>query len=217
MSKKEKIIDTVEIIGKTAISAIPFVGTFATEVYDTVKENCLAKRQEEWKQILEERLIAVECSIEEIKSHELFATSLIKATELAIKTSLIEKKKHLANAVANSLEANLDEDKLLLFFDLLDKYTISHIKIILFFNNPSKFEEVKNDSHIMGSPTILLFKVFPELENDFFPKLYKDLYLDGIVNTENINTSMTSSGMSAKRTSNFGDEFLKFILEKETE
>ena len=43
-------------------------------------------------------------------------------------------------------------------------------------------------------------------------KMYNDLYVDGMVNTENLNISMTGSGMLAKRTKLLGDEFLKFIL-----
>lgn len=42
-----------------------------------------------------------------------------------------------------------------------------------------------------------------------------DLYNDGMVTLKNLNTSMTGSGMVAKRTTAIADEFLKFILEKD--
>jgi len=142
----------------------------------------------------------------------LFATALIKATELAIKTSRIEKMEYLANAVVNSLKPNLDEEKLIIFLELLDKYTISHIKIIHFFHNPTQFEGVSSSSYLMGSPSTVLFSVYPELKNELFNKIYTDLYTDGMVSTDNLNVTMTGSGMVAKRTTHLGDAFLNFIM-----
>ena len=58
--------------------------------------------------------------------------------------------------------------------------------------------------------------MYPELDNEIFKKIYNDLYVDGMVNlkTDNLNTTMTGSGMVAKRTTALGDEFLMFILSK---
>ena len=53
MGFKEKALDTVEIVAKTALSVIPVGGALATSVYDTVKGNCLSKRQGQWKYALE--------------------------------------------------------------------------------------------------------------------------------------------------------------------
>ena len=121
---------------------------------------------------------------------------------------------YLANAVVNSLDPDIDEEKLIVFLSLLDKYTISHIKIIYFFNNPKRFDGISSSSYMMGSPSTPLFQVYPELNNGLFKKIYDDLYTDGMVNTENLNVTMTGSGMVAKRTSQLGDEFLNFILSK---
>ena len=65
------------------------------------------------------------------------------------------------------------------------------------------------------SPSTPLFHVYPELNNELFEKIYGDLYNDGMVTLKNLNTSMTGSGMVAKRTTAIADEFLKFILEKD--
>lgn len=67
---------------------------------------------------------------------------------------------------------------------------------------------------MMGSPSTPLFNVYPELNNDFFKKIYDDLYNDGMVTLENLNISMTGSGMVEKRTTVIADEFLQFILKK---
>lgn len=68
---------------------------------------------------------------------------------------------------------------------------------------------------MMGSPSTPLFHVYPELNNDFFKKIYDDLYNDGMVTLENLNISMTGSSMVEKRTTVIADEFLQFILKKD--
>ena len=98
------------------------------------------------------------------------------------------------------------------YLDLFDKYTISHIKIIKFFNNPTHFAKASNSPYMVGSPTTVLFQAFPELDNVLFKKVYKDLYIDGMVTTENLNITVTGSAMVAKRTTELGDDFLRFIL-----
>ena len=67
----------------------------------------------------------------------------------------------------------------------------------------------------MGSPLTPLFHVYPELNNEFFKKIYGDLYNDGMVSLDNLKISMSGSGMMAKRTTPIADEFLRFILEKD--
>ena len=215
MGKKELIMDSVEVVGKTALSVIPVGGALVTAVYDVIKGNALAKRHEKWKQALEERLSKVEETLEKIGDNELFATALVKTTELAMKTAKEEKMQYLANAVVNSLKSTLDEDRLLVFLTLLDKYTVSHIKIINFFYMPTRFDGVSRHTYSMGSPTNVLFSVYPELNNELFDKIYNDLYTDGMVNTPSLNITMSGSGMVAKRTTKLGDDFLQFIQEKE--
>jgi hypothetical protein len=121
----------------------------------------------------------------------------------------------LANSVINSLNPELNEEKLIVFLDLLDRYTVSHIKILYFFFEPKRFDGIDPNSYMMGSPSTPLFHVYPELNNELFKKIYGDLYTDGMVTLENLNISMTGSGMVAKRTTPIADEFLRFILEKD--
>ena len=210
---KDLAKDIVEVTMKTAASVIPIGGPLVTTVYDVVKSNALARRQEQWKNVIEERLSKIEEKLEMIGDNDLFATALIKATETAMKTANEEKRKCLANAVINSVRMDIEEEKMIVFLDLLDRYTISHIKIINFFFKPTRFNGVSSDSYGMGSPKEPLFSVYPELENLLFDKIYNDLYVDGMVSTQNLNVTITGRGMVYKRTTVLGDEFLKFILD----
>lgn len=217
MSKKEDILDVVEIVAKTAVSIIPVGGALATAVYDTVKGNALAKRQEKWKNALEERLSKTEETLESLGNNELFTTALVRATELAMKTAREEKMGYLANAVVSSIRHDLDEEKMVIFLELLEKYTISHIKIIYFFNDPTQFDGISANNYMMGSPSTVLFQVYPELNNYLFNKIYNDLYVDGMVSSAHLNTTMSGSGMVQKRTTELGDDFLQFILARTIE
>lgn len=216
MEIKEKALSIVEVAAKTALSVIPVGGALVTAVYDSVKGHCLDKRQKTWQASLENRLAVIEKTLEEIGENELFTTALVKSTEIAMRTAREEKMAYLANAVVNSLdeELDLDEEKLILFLSLLDKYTISHIRTIFFFYNPTRFEQISKHEYMraMGTPTDPLFRVYPELDTPLFSKIYNDLYIDGMVNTQSLNVMMSGSGMIAKRTTPLGDEFLKFIL-----
>lgn len=78
--KKEivnKCIDVLEVAGKTALSVIPVGGALVTAVYDVVKGNILQKRQEKWKDMIENRLSKLETTLEDIGENEAFATMLI--------------------------------------------------------------------------------------------------------------------------------------------
>ena len=211
--KKEivnKCIDILEVAGKTALSVIPVGGALVTAVYDVVKGNILQKRQEKWKDMIENRLSKLETTLEDIGENEAFATMLIKTTELAMKTAKEEKLEYLANALLYSIDHSIDEDKLIMFMSYVEKYSVAHIKILNFFNNPEKFDNLNVNSYVMGSPLQPLSKVYPEVV-PLKDKCINDLYNDGLMTTQSINVTMTVQGMLAKRTTELGDEFLSFL------
>lgn len=206
----DKCVDVLEVAGKTALSVIPVGGALATALYDVVKGNVLQKRQDKWKRMIEEKLLKLETTLEDIGQNETFATMLIKATDLAMKTSKEEKLEYLSNALLYSVEHSVDEDKLIMFMSYVEKYSVSHIKILNFFNNPTKFENIRVDNYMMGSPAQPLCRVYPEVAQ-LKDKCINDLFNDGLMNTQSINVTMTSQGMVAKRTTQLGDEFLSFL------
>lgn len=208
---KDIAIASAEIAGKTIINTLPG-GSIVTSVFEAVKGGCLEKRQSKWRESIEDRLGTVEKTLDDLGNSEIFTTTILKATEIAMKTSSEEKREFLANAVLNACYMDVEEEKVMVFLDLLDKYTISHLKILIFFHNPKAFDIVAQSSYYMGSPTDPLFDVYPELNNKLFRKIYKDLFVDGMVNTEDLNVTMTGNGMVAKRTTDLADELLGYIF-----
>lgn len=133
-------LQVAEIAGKTAVSAIPVGGALATSIYDTVKNNCLEKRQKKWQEALENRISKMEVTLDDLGNSEIFTTAIIKATEVAMKTSSEEKLKYLANATANSYEGNIDETRFYLYMGLIERYTARHISIMKKYISPTAKE-----------------------------------------------------------------------------
>lgn len=76
---------------------------------------------------------------------------MFQATELAIKTSENAKREYLANAVLNSLTCPFEESVVMMFFSMIGKYTLWHLKILDFFQNPKKFKKAQEGNYYMGS------------------------------------------------------------------
>ena len=211
--KSTIISDTVEIAAKTLLSVIPVGGPLISEVWNTVKSNAAQKRLQEWQQLVEQRLSSMEISLEDLGSNQNFASALFQATEAAIKTAKEEKRCYLANALKNSIDCDLDESVMMIFFNMINRYTTLHIKILEFFDNPQKYSNKFRTNRIMGSPEDVLFDTYPDLieKREIVHQVYKELSADGLTNTINFGVTMTAQGMHASRTTALGKQFISFI------
>ncbi len=73
--------------------------------------------------------------IEDLAQNESFLTTLIHAYELAIRTHQKEKLEALRNAVLNSALPTAPEDDIkIIFLNLIESFTVTHIKLLKFFN-----------------------------------------------------------------------------------
>ena len=159
------------------------------------------------------RLSKLEITLEEIGNNESFTSCLLRTTELAAKTSQERKREMLANALVNSLIIDIDENTMMIFLDLLSTYTEIHMIILGFFQRPTNFEPVIKSNMYMGSPITLFFETYADLkkEEDLIRIIIKELFADGLLSSESMSGMMTADGAKAKRTTEFGDKFLKFI------
>ena len=209
--------DAVEVTYKTLISAIPIGGPLAVNIWDAVQNYSLKKRREKWQKMVEIRLSHIEKTLEEVGENENFTSAIMKATETAIRTADSDKMTFLADAVANSLESTLDESRIMIFLNLVDKYTAWHLKILHYFRNPTAFEDVKMQKYYMGSPEDPLLDHFPDLKEwsgQLIDKIVKDLYNDGMLDIASLHGTMSPSGMVASRTTELGNEFIDFITKR---
>ena len=65
----------------------------------------------------------------------------------------------------------------------------------------------------MGSPKNFLYQVYPTFrENDkLVDKIIRELYADGLMNTEDLNSTMSVNGMLSSRITELGNKFITFI------
>lgn len=206
-----RIKDIIEITAKTLLSEIPVGGALITNVWDYVKSNSAQKRLNDWQSTIEERLSHIDKSLEEIGNNDNFTTAIFHATEMAIKTAEAEKRTYLANAVMNSISLDIEESIMMMFLSIIEKYTIMHIKILIYLKNPQEFVDAANI--LMGSPKRLLYQAYPEFEeyDKLVDKITGELHNDGLISLGDLNSIMSSNGMLLPRTTELGNRFVAFI------
>lgn len=212
---KELVMESIEIAGKTALSVIPVGGTLISCIWDSVKANAAQKRLEEWKKVVEKRLSKLEFTLDNLGNNELFASAIMRATDIALKTAESKKREYLANAVYHATHISIEEGMLMIYLDFLERYSVWHLQILHFFQNPRANNKAESSGYVMGTAMDVLRPVFSELcqNTDLVIKIVNDLQMDGLMARGSyMNSSMTSDGMLASRTTKMGNGFLEYIL-----
>ena len=156
---------------KIGLSSIPMLGTAATELFGLVVTPPLDKRRQKWMDQIAEKLKSLEennqVNFINLSQNEQFIDTIIQATSIAIKTNEKEKIIALRNAVINvALNETVEKTKSQIFLNLIDSFTVWHITILTFFDNPNAwFQENKliPPNLTMGSLSTLLKSTFPTL------------------------------------------------------
>jgi len=213
---KEIAISVAKGIAKVLVSSIPTVGPIMTSVYSEVVTVALQKRRENWERSIEDRLEAIEDSkiVDKLVGNESFVTCLVQATMQAMQTHQEEKYKLLANAVANSIDSELSEDKKQIFLRWIERYSDLHIQILTFLNDPVSFlfraGILPRNSSEHLSLKQAIEAVYPEKrqDEDLITVIIRDLYSDGLINSKGTNLNdFVKKGF----TTQIAKEFLGFI------
>ena len=172
----------------------------------------LQRRKDKWLAGLAERLSRVEDLLEDLQNDEQFITATLHASVMAMRTHQALKLEALRNAVLNVAVGQApDEIKQHLFLTWIDVFNETHLRVLKVFQNP----EYETSHMTPGSLNQVLEASLPDLagQADLYNLLWRDLHIRGLVNTESLQGLMTGSGLTAKRTTDLGDEFLQFISE----
>jgi len=219
---KQTAGDVGHVLAKGIIGAIPIAGALASEIFNLVIAPPLTKRRDEWMNSIAEGLKKLEekvegFKIEELSKNEMFITTVMQASQAAVRNHQKEKLKALRNAVLNAALPNAPEEDLqMIFLGYIDSLTTWHVRILKLFDNPiewfkqtgKKFPELLFD----GLENVLT-SAYPELrgQRGFYDQLSRDLCSQGLLNTEAMNATMTAPGLIASSTTDMGKEFIKFI------
>lgn len=211
METKEKIHSLIEIGVKTAVGFLPSpISAAFNAVCENVKESVLNKRSEKWKSDVISRLEKLETSYESLINNHSFATALIKTSELAIKTESDEKRQLLANALVNTYSLKINENKTIIFLQLIEKYTVLHIQIIKYFHDDYMNERPFNN-HM--PPIMGLIRVrFSNVDGTYLDKIVKDLQNDYVLESFNYDSPVEMMRYRSKNLTKLGEEFYEYLM-----
>jgi hypothetical protein len=220
---KETALDVAHTVVKAALGSVPVVGSAASELFAAVVTPPIARRRDEWVENIAlglERLRAGEgLNYDELSRNDVFISTVLHATQAALRSHQQEKLDALRNAVLNSARSGAPDDDLqLTFLNLVDTFTPWHLRILAFLHDPRAWLDSRTVSYrhlMMGDVSTVLEMAFPELvsRRDFYDQVAKDLHVRGLLSTESLRVTMTADGMVSSRTTEMGKTFLKFISE----
>jgi hypothetical protein len=216
--------DAVHTIVKAGLGAIPYVGSAAAETFAAIIVPPLTRRRDEWIKSIADGLNELQAKvdgfkIENLANNETFITTVMYASQVAIRNHQKEKLGALRNAVINSaLGINIDEDNQQMFLEYVDSLTPSHLKVLSFLDDPRNYGQrngVRFGNYMGGAVSTILEEAIPELRDKraFYDQLFTDLSNRGLTSTDrnSMHAMMTESGMFDRRTTDTGRVFLKFI------
>ncbi|MCL6605657.1 MAG: hypothetical protein K6T94_22565 [Paenibacillus sp.] len=211
---KNKSGDYLHSAVKAAMSAIPLVGGSASEIVSMLISSPISIRRDKWliklsKGIDELKTRMPEFDIESLNDNEVFITTVLHASQAAIRNHQEEKLIALRNAVLNSaVGISIDESILLIFLSLIDTLTPWHLRILKLFQDPNNWSIDNGVSfYNLGSLSDLVESAFNELrgKRSFYDVVVKDLNNQGLLGTASLHGMMTGSGVMAPRTTEFGN------------
>lgn len=132
--------DTAHAIIKAGLSAIPIVGGPAAELFQNVVQPPLEKRRNKWVNQVGEKLKELEAkglNLEELQQNEQFISSVMHASQLALRTHQTVKLNALRNALVNIATGQGPEEAIQhMFLDFIDSLSEMHLRILKIFQAP---------------------------------------------------------------------------------
>ena len=216
--------DRLHTLAKAGIASIPVVGAAASELFTVILAPPLEKRRVEWMNDVAERLKELEergdLNLEDLQNNETFITTVMQASQAAVRDHQSEKREALRNAVLNAALPNAPEESLQQhFINLVDTFTVWHIRLLDLFKDPeawfNKNEVTAPNFSFSSSLEQLIISAWTELKEqyDFLNVIVEELEAKGLYTGGSIRTMMTGQGAFDKRTTEMGDSFLDFITE----
>lgn len=221
MSDNIQPSDIIYAASKAALGSIPGLGPVASEFFGLFFSSPLEKRKQEWFEQIALEIVELKnqqpIKFENLQENHQFIDTLIRATSIAIKTSEVEKRQALKNAIFNTaLSESMDTLENHIFLDLIEKLSGTHLKILLFFREPNI--ALKNASieitGIITSSHLKLFKqLFPELESrsDILRLVCSDLHNAGLISINDIEVNMMKDELLRKGATTLGERFITYI------
>ncbi len=201
--------DTAHTLAKAGLSAVPIFGGAAAEIFQMLVQPPLERRRQIWMREVGARLKTLEdegFKLEQLQNDERFISTVLHASNLALRTHQEEKRKALRNAIINVAKGQSPEEAVeFMFLEYIDSLSVLHIKILRFLQERSPSMNINIRRNLLGQN-------IPELvgQEGLYHRFREDLALKGLI----IKNGGRGKLSEHKRTTWLGDEFLAFISER---
>lgn len=177
-------------------------------ILDELRSGEYQRRFKDFQEKVDEQLRMVkDLQLQQMKENQMFATVMYIAGQLALKTNET-KRRLLANAVVNAPTCTLSEDSVVIMLNCIDKYTLRHLRLLRFLQNPSEY----NPKDYMSTSTMRIYYDYYGNDNEPLDRLViRDLHVDGMINTDSLFTTVTYQGSVEKKTTQLGDDMIAFF------
>ena len=137
-------------VAEMGISFVPVAGSALQVAFNEAAGRRLADRRTRWFNALAEKVHHVEDRLgdfEQLTSRDTFMDAVTTASQIADRTSRLEKLELLRNAVVNSVLPDApDDDTQQLFFGMIDRFTPTHVRLLKLLSDPPGWFERRSDS-----------------------------------------------------------------------
>jgi hypothetical protein len=187
-------------------------------LYNKIAGDPARERLENWVAKLADDLVdhqekTNEIDFSKLDQDPLFQTILRRAAWAAMNDHQKEKLKALRNAVINSARSiHLDENRQLLFLNLIDRMTELHVRVLIFLRDPAKPLREMGVRDRRGSLREHLLKYFsiPETDPHGLILVIRDLQSSGLVQ-DDVYGEQIGRTLFTPRTKPGGAELVDFI------
>ena len=218
--------DKAHMLVRAAVSAVPYVGGPAAELFAAIVQPPMHRRMQAWMEEVADCLRQLGSDrgvdLDELKDNDEFVDILLHATQTAMRTSLEEKRAALRNAVVNTLLPNPPEAALRhMFVTWVDEFTEWHLRILKLFQDPQAWAKQRDrrfaPAYGCDGLTKLIESAYPELRGKFVfcNRVWLDMSSRGLLEPEAFRLSDEEGDVGDKKcTTDLGDAFLSFIEDR---
>jgi hypothetical protein len=153
----------------------------------------------------------------DLQENEVFFTSLVHASTMAIKNHQVEKLDALRNAVINSaLPGAPDEIIQTLFLNFIDSCTLWHLALLRLYQGPVNWARERKHEFpkvVLGGLSNIIESAYPGMRGrqEVFRIVWQDLFRYGFFTADWSSGTASFSGLVAKMTTKLGDDFIAYI------
>ncbi|MEG8233800.1 hypothetical protein [Pseudomonas orientalis] len=213
--------EKVNRVIRIALGSVPIAGSAMVEFFNSMFEGPLSRRRTEWmvevsnalNEILEEGVL----SEKDLQENESFVSTVAQACNISLRNHELEKLEALRNAVKNSALPNCpDDDCRQLFLNFVDMCTVTHIRLLQFFDFPARWFQINDilpPNLSMGSLTRVLEVAIPSLQNrrELYEPIWMDLVQRGLIQQGGLDMTNSLNGLLEKRTTKLGSQLIEFL------